>query len=166
MESLKRELHKDFSEIQRELQDLTKQIDAGFSIIDKDLKMNSLLDLIGRQTSQMDSFHVLVNATSDSPDFPQRVSKFIDEYMRQNLEDRMVNLIDTGTPGTTSLVEALTRAVKKQANAVGVTLSSSPNRVIYDFYMSLLFNVFKGYYFMESCSFMKDIVHSSESKLL
>jgi hypothetical protein len=164
MDSMKQQLSQDFSVIQRELQDLTKQIDAGFANIDKDIKMNLLLDLISKQISHMDRFQIMVNTKSESKDFAAQLDEFIKEYTKENLEDRMVNLLDTGTPGTSSLVEALMRAAKKGAESESVTMMTSPNRMIYDFYMAVLYNVYRGYYFMESCSFTKDIIHKSESK--
>ncbi|KAG5670864.1 hypothetical protein PVAND_001097 [Polypedilum vanderplanki] len=157
-DEIKRKIDQDFSIIQHELQSLTKQIDSGFSTIDKDLKMNPLIDLISKQTSYMDRFQIMVNTKSNSSEFIDQLEEFIKEYTRENLEDRMVNLIETKTQGTNSLVEALIKAAMKATESNEVAMRTSPNRLFYDFYMAMSFNVYRGYYFMESCILMKDIL--------
>lgn len=148
--------------ISQELKDLTKRIDAQFANVVKDLKLSPMIELIADQEAQIDQFKALISSSSSYENFPQLIEKFVDNYKTLNIESKIVNLIDAQVPGTDSLITAMVRALKAETTNLSFNLKSSPNRLIYDFYMSVYFNIYRGYFFIQSSVITKDLGMLSE----
>jgi hypothetical protein len=161
-EARARAIDQALASISQELKDLTRKIDAEFANVVKDLKLNPMIELIAEQEAQIDQFKAIIRSSLNYPNFPQLIEKFIENYKNLNIESKMVNLIDAQSPGSDSLIAAMVHALKTEATNLNFGVKSSPNRLIYDFYMSVYFNIYRGYYFIQSSVITKDFGMLSE----
>lgn len=108
-------------------------------------------------------FHSIVDGySSDKAELLKHLNTFIAEYRSKNNEQRLVNLLKEEAYGSSSLMDALIKSAKADSDTMLNKKKTSPNRLVYDFYQSVLFMIYKGNIFLSSCYQIKDQLAKSE----
>lgn len=144
------------------LQTLMKR---SFDALATDVKFSSLRLLqVDIETDYHNFLNLIDGYGSNATELLPHLNKFVVDYNRRNYEQKLVNLLSAEAYSSESIIDALITSVKANSEKMFNKKKTSPNRLVYDFYQSILFMIYKGNLFLSSCYQIRN--HLTNCKIL
>lgn len=158
-------LEKGFNQTAEKIDFLESVMTKSFSTLSKESKFRDLLLYQVEIETEYSNFESIMNGyASNHATLLQHLNSFIENYKTKNNEMKIVNLLAQETYGSESLISFLIKSVKEDSSEVFNKKRTSPNRYVYDFFLSILHLVYKGNFFLSSCYSMRDNLGNSENQ--
>lgn len=110
-----------------------------------EVKFQTLIEYQSEINAEYDHFRQIIMAfVSDPSKQYQEITKFISDYKTKNIENKIANYLNEASAPSKSLRNTLVEFASSSRNNTGCHMRSSPNKLIYDFHVATLLNIYKS----------------------
>lgn len=139
-----------------QLSDISWQISSQTLKLTLEIKFQNFFTLMSRLKRYHNELEAIVIAYSTNETaMAYHIDQMITEYRKEYLEYEIVSYLDFELIGTKSLIDSFIDLVTITETNFFSPIISTPNKIVYDFYMYIFMVVNEGYGFLELCYKMK-----------
>lgn len=126
-------------------------------IIFRDLKIDKIQELISLTSKYHQDFGKVFNDNMRNSTFMiEYLDSFIKTYRNHDYERALIDYLDSAVDGSKTLINLLIEYLQHNQQENSSKMSSSTNKKVHEFYISLMLAVGKGQSFLELCYKVKD----------
>lgn len=146
-----------------QLSDISWQITSQTLKLTLEIKFQNLFTLMSRLKRYHKELEAIVAAySSNSTGMAFHIDQIITQYRMEDLEYEIVSYLDFEFIGSKSLIDSFIDLVTKTESSFYSPIISTPNKIVYDFYMSIFMVVNEGFGLLDLCYKMKQDLTNSK----
>jgi hypothetical protein len=132
--------------ISEQISSLDDKITTSSKEIISEVRFQNFFELIEDIAAEEQKFELIINSySSNASAIISHLSTFIDDYMKKNLEFKLVNFLESGKGFSTSLIDKVISLYREyQTNKIN-TPSSSLAKTVNDIYTTVLTTITRGF---------------------
>lgn len=146
-----------------QLSDISWQITSQTLKLTLEIKFQNFFTLMSRLKRYHEELEAVVIAYStNSTEMAYHIDQIITEYRKEYLEYEIVSYLDFEFIGSKSLIDSFIELVTIKETDFYNPIISTPNKIVYDFYMSIFMTVNEGFGLLDLCYRMKQNLTNSK----
>ena len=126
-------------------------------------EIHKLIDLISK--NHKDFGQVLNDNIGNSQFIIDYLDSFIKTYQNHDYERALIDYLDTAVLGSKSMINLLIEKLQHNQQENSSKMRASTNKLLHEFYISMMLAVGKGQSFLELCYKVKDFFKGGNLKL-
>lgn len=149
------------------MHDVDERITESTLLILNDLEISEINTIIKAFYTATGNLGETVNDNNGNSTFMiQYLEEFIQAYQLQNYERLLVEYLDDINPGAKSLVFSYIERLHQKQNNHSANINASTNKLVYEFYLSMILAVGRGQSVLELCYNLKVYYTGGNLKLV
>lgn len=146
-----------------QLSDISWQITSQTLKLTLEIKFQNFFTLMSRLKRYHNELEAVVVAYStNATGLAYHIDQIITEYRKEYLEYEIVSYLDFEFIGSKSLIDSFIDLVTIKETDFSNPIISTPNKIVYDFYMSIFMTINEGFGLLDFCYRMKQNLTGSK----